>query len=238
MSLLSVFLLTVATSVFSAIAGVGGGPLLLACLPFFLPPAAVIPVHGVIRLSANVSRAWFGRRHLLLAPLRQYVLGTLCGIACGILLLDRLPAEHIPLFIACYILLNLWVPAFQRLFAPVEHFTLIGFIQTLLSVFTGGSDPMDITVLQKRYHDHHAIVSTSAAMMILSNAAKVVTYAAYGFSFAGYAWLLAAWIAAAVIGTWLGVRLRHRLRAQWLRPMLKYVLTALALWTLVRYWQG
>lgn len=235
MTLLLLTLIVAATSVFSAIAGVGGGPLLLACLPFFLPTAAVIPVHGAVRLAANVSRAWFGRRHIFAAPLRQYLAGTLLGIVTGSWLLQHLTLTHIPLFIAAYILLNLWVPSFQRLFAPIEHFTLIGFVQTLLSVFTGGSGPMDITVLHKRYDDPHAVVSTSAAMMIASNVAKVVVYVWYGFAFADNLPLLAVLVFAAVGGTWLGVRLRHRLHADFLRPLLKYLLTALALWMIVRY---
>ena len=235
MTLLLLTLIVAATSVFSAIAGVGGGPLLLACLPFFLPTAAVIPVHGAVRLTANASRAWFGRRHILPTPLRQYLLGTLCGMVVGIWGLRAVDVAHIPLFIGVYLLLNLWVPAFQRLFAPIEHFTLIGFVQTLLSVFTGGSGPMDITVLHKRYDDPHAVVSTSAAMMIASNVAKVVVYVWYGFAWRDYAALLLLLMLAAVGGTWLGVRLRQRLHAAFLRPLTKYLLTFLALNMLLRY---
>ena len=36
------------TSMTTAIAGIGGGVMLIAMMPGFLPVAAIIPVHGVV----------------------------------------------------------------------------------------------------------------------------------------------------------------------------------------------
>ena len=57
----------------------------------------------------------------------------------------------------------------------------------------------------------------------------------YGFAWRDYAALLLLLMLAAVGGTWLGVRLRQRLHAAFLRPLTKFLLTFLALNMLLRY---
>ena len=44
-------------SAIAAIAGLGGGILLMAVLLQFLDPLEVVPIHGVIQLASNSSRA-------------------------------------------------------------------------------------------------------------------------------------------------------------------------------------
>ncbi len=50
------------TSLITGVIGVGGGLLLIAILPLFLPTNALIPVHGFTQIASNVSRAYFGRK--------------------------------------------------------------------------------------------------------------------------------------------------------------------------------
>lgn len=228
-------LLNFLTSTLTAVIGIGGGMILIAFMPFFLPAAAIIPVHAATQFASNLSRAWFGRRHILVSPLRQYLLGNVLGILAGFWLIGHINLEHAPLYISAYILLNLWVPPFQRAIGRFEHFSIIGFLQTVLALFVGITGPMNVPLLMKRCNDHHAIVSTAAAMMIFAHLGKIVVYGWYGFAWLDHAALLAALIAASVAGSWAGVRLRQRARMDFLRPVLKYVLTALSLWIIVRY---
>lgn len=37
--------------------GIGGGALLLAVMAVTMPPAALIPVHGVVQVGSNLGRA-------------------------------------------------------------------------------------------------------------------------------------------------------------------------------------
>ena len=39
------------TSAFTAMAGIGGGLVLVALMPGFLPAQAIVPVHGVVQLK-------------------------------------------------------------------------------------------------------------------------------------------------------------------------------------------
>lgn len=228
-------LLNFLTSTLTAIIGIGGGMILIAFMPFFLPAAAIIPVHAATQLASNLSRAWFGRRQLLAAPLREYLVGNILGIVTGFWLVGQINLDNAPLFISLYILLNLWVPPFQRAISRFEHFAVIGFVQTVLSLFVGITGPLNMPLLLKRYDDQHAIIATAAAMMVLAHGGKIVVYGWYGFAWLDYGWLLLAMIAASIAGSWAGVRLRHRLRADFLRPLLKYVLTLLAVFSLIRY---
>lgn len=230
-------LLNFLTSTLTAIIGIGGGMILIAFMPFFLPAAAIIPVHAATQFASNLSRAWFGRRHILASPLRQYLVGNILGVMAGFWLIGRINLEHAPLYISAYILLNLWVPPFQRAIGRFEHFSIIGFIQTVLALFVGITGPMNVPLLIKRCDDHHAIVTTAAAMMIFAHLGKIVVYGWYGFAWFDHATLLAALIVASIAGSWAGVKLRQHVRMDFLRPVLKYILTALACYSIVRYLQ-
>lgn len=222
-------ILSLLTSSLTAVTGIGGGIILIAFMPLILPASAIIPIHAVTQCASNLSRAWFGRRQILIPPLRQYLLGNLAAVLVGGWLIQRLTLTHIPLFIGGYILLNLWLPAFQRSIARVEHFALIGFIQTVLSMFVGIAGAMNLPLLMKRYDDYNAIVSTAAAMMVFNHFAKVIVFTWAGFAWTDYGWLLVALVIAVSLGSWLGVYLRQRINAAFLRPVLKILLTLLAL---------
>ena len=51
------------TSFITAAFGIGGGGVLLALLASVLPPAALIPVHGLVQLGSNAGRAAIMARH-------------------------------------------------------------------------------------------------------------------------------------------------------------------------------
>ena len=53
-----------ATSILSAIVGMAGGITLLAIMLLFYDPLITIPLHGVVQLVSNSSRAFIQRSHL------------------------------------------------------------------------------------------------------------------------------------------------------------------------------
>ena len=61
-----VFLLmaSAVTSMITATLGAGGGVLLLVLMASWLPPAAIIPVHGMIQLGSNSGRAILTWHHI------------------------------------------------------------------------------------------------------------------------------------------------------------------------------
>lgn len=223
------------TSLLAALIGFGGGMLLLAVLPFFLPAAALIPLHGLAQLASNSSRALFAPRDVRWSVLPAFLLGSGLGVTVGFLLLSRLPLALLPLLIGAYMLLNLWHRGFKQLTGKAENFVLLGFIQTGLGLFVGATGPLTMTALLKQTQDQNQIIATSALLMTVSHLCKVLLFGSLGFVYSDYLWPLLAMCAGAIAGSWLGSRLRPPGQHQNYILLLKLALTLLALHLL---WQG
>ena len=70
-------ILTFFTSTVAGVVGLGGGMLLIAVLPTFLPLNAIIPVHGVTQMSSNISRAIFGIKDVQFEVLPKFIFGSI-----------------------------------------------------------------------------------------------------------------------------------------------------------------
>lgn len=217
------------TSALTAITGLGGGMILIGLMPFFVPAAAIVPVHGVTQLVSNATRAWFGRDGLDFRYVWQFLAGSLVGLVIFGVLVRFVHLELIPLFIGIYILLITWSDRFNQAIRRFESFFLVGFIQTGLGVFVGTPGPLNIAVLNKHYDDNHVVVTTGALMMTVVHTAKLVVYVTMGFAFADYWQLLVMMVVMATLGSWFGTKLRHKIDLNWLRKILPYLLTCIAL---------
>ena len=67
-------LLTFFTSTIAGIVGIGGGMMLIAILPAFLPLNALIPVHGLTQMSSNFSRAVFGYKDVQYETIPKFLI--------------------------------------------------------------------------------------------------------------------------------------------------------------------
>ncbi len=217
------------TSALTAITGVGGGMILIGLMPLFVPAAAVVPVHGVTQFVSNASRAWFGRKDVALEHFWSFLFGSISGLVVFGILIRFVQLELVPLFIGIYILLITWSDKFNQLIRKFEKFWLVGFIQTGLGVFVGTPGPLNIAVLNKHYDDNHVVVSTGALMMAVVHFAKLIVYVSVGFAFADYWQLLVMMIVMATLGSWVGTKLRHKIKMSWLKTILPYILTLLAI---------
>lgn len=226
---LALALANLLTSALTAITGVGGGMILIGLMPLFVPAAAVVPVHGVTQLVSNATRAWFGRKALDWRYVGQFLVGSLVGLAVFGVLIRYVELTLIPLFIGVYILLITWSSAFNRLIRRFESFFWVGFLQTGLGVFVGTPGPLNIAVLNKHYDNNHVVVTTGALMMTVVHSAKLLVYLSLGFAFTEYWQLLVMMVIMATVGSWLGTRLRQRISMPWLKKVLPWLLTVLAL---------
>ena len=74
-----------------------------------------------------------------------------------------------------------------------------------------------------------ALIGTKAACQSLGHLTKMIVFVTTGFAFGPYALLLACMIPAAVVGTWAGSRLLHRVDDVLFTRLYKTVLTLIAL---------
>lgn len=224
-----IIILNIATSVISAISGVAGGIILLAALPYFLPPAAIIPVHGATQLASNFSRAWFGRHSIVWSAFFRFFVGGIFGACVFGYAISFVRLDAITLFVGLYILATQWSRTFSRALKTIESYFLLGFLQTGLGLFVGTPGPLAVALLSKNLRDLNAIISTSALMSSVVHLAKLPVFFALGFDFLAHFWLIFWMMIAAVLGSALGERVRKKIATDAIRRVMPWVLSALAI---------
>ncbi|UJF18319.1 sulfite exporter TauE/SafE family protein [Vibrio sp. SS-MA-C1-2] len=223
-------LISFTTSAFNAIAGAGGGMVMMGALPIWLPSNAVVPIHGLVQLFSNGSRAYFLRKNIDYASLKTFVIGCLLGSILGGLLLQDFPTEWLPLIIGIYILLNTWVKPFIKALARFEHPVVLGAIQGAFGLFVGAPGPLIISAMKKRYcNDYAKLVATIAVFNSISHFSKLVIYIVIGFSFEAYWQIGLVMIGAAIIGSLVGKMLQSKIPTRYLQWLLTSLLTLLAI---------
>ena len=218
-----------ATSALTAVTGIGGGMMLIAIMPGFLPAAAIVPVHALVQLFSNASRAMFGWRFLRWEFTLAFVAGSIIGGGIAASITREINLEYTPLFIAAYILFVVWGPPLKFKKPPPGEFVLIGAIQTGLSLVVGATGPMSQAALMARDLKRDALVVSGALMTSFTHLTKVLIFALLGFSFASYWQLILGMSVAVTLGALLGTRIRYRVPEATFRKILKWALTLLAL---------
>ena len=89
-------LITFFTSTIAGVVGLGGGMMLIAILPSFLPLNALIPIHGLTQMSSNFSRAIFGYKYVKIETIPKFLFGSLCGIALFASILYLISLKYVP----------------------------------------------------------------------------------------------------------------------------------------------
>ncbi len=226
-------LITFLTSTVAGVVGIGGGMMLIAILPSFLPLNALIPVHGLTQMSSNFSRAVFGYKDVKVEVIPKFLFGSLFGIGFFASILYFISLEYVPLFIGTYILLSLWSNKFNEKLKRYESYFLAGFFQTGLSIVVGATGPLTMTLLLKDYNDKNIVVATGAALMSITHTLKVFAFMFFGFVFFDYIGILAAMILGAVVGSWTGTKLRDKIDGKKFLMVLKVLLSLLAIKVIV-----
>ncbi|UNU73798.1 sulfite exporter TauE/SafE family protein [Moraxella nasovis] len=226
---LTLSIINLFTSALAGITGVGGGTILIGLMPMFLPAFAIVPIHGITQLSSNVSRIWFGRDEIDFTHLKPFVIGAFTGVIVFGVLVRFVQLDLVPLFIACYILLTQHSSRINQLLKGIENFYLIGFLQVGIGMFVGAPGPLHMPMLLKLYDDKSVAVTVGSMMMTVVHTLKLMVYVSMGFAFWQYWQLIGLMVAAAVFGSYLGVRLRHRLPMTWLKVAMPWILTVIAI---------
>lgn len=224
-----------ATSVLSAILGMAGGITLLAVMLLFLDPLVAIPLHGVVQLASNGSRAWVQRRHVDVGIAWRYgVLLLPMGFA-GLGLARSLPPDATRMVIGLFVLGATWAPGWLLLGTHPEaagrnrRFLVLGGVVGFLNVTLGATGPLIAPFFLNLGLGRQEVVGTKAACQVLGHLAKLVVFGVVGFAYAAWAGLLALLCAAVVAGTWLGSRILERVDERTFTWLYKGVLTLVAL---------
>lgn len=227
-----------ATSFITAAFGIGGGAVLLAILASLLPPAALIPVHGLVQLGSNAGRAAIMWRHLDRSVLGPFVVGTAIGIAAGGAIAVQLPPPVVQIGVGCFILWTVALPppAILRRSAAAA-----GVFSSFLSMFFGGTGPFVAAFIRTLDHDRLTHLSTHSTFMTVQHSAKTVAFGFLGFAFGPWLALILAMVASGFAGTVAGRLVLTRIDEALFRRVLRWILVILALrliWAGGRDWFG
>lgn len=229
-----------ATSILSAIVGMAGGITLLAVMLLFLDPLLAIPLHGVVQLVSNSSRAWIQRSHVDVGIAWRYALLLLPMGFAGLALARELPPSATRMMIGAFVLLATWFPGWLLLGTHPERaernrrFVVLGGVVGLLNVTLGATGPLIAPFFLNLGLSRFALVGTKAACQSLGHLAKIAVFGVAGFAFGTWWSLLGVLCALVVAGTWVGSRLLESVNERAFVVLYKSVLTIIAAQLILR----
>ena len=209
--------------------GLGGGVLVFATMALFLPPAALIPVHGVVQLGSNLGRAALMMRHVMSPIIPAFLAGTVLGAAVGGQLVVTLPTPLLQAILAAFVLYATWAPKFQASSPGKGTFFGVGALGTFATMFVGATGPLIAPFVAAACKERQQVVATHAILMTIQHGFKILVFGVLGFAFGPYVPLLAGLLAFGFAGTSAGRLVLDRLPERVFRIGLKVILTLIAL---------
>lgn len=209
--------------------GIGGGVLLLAILASVLPPAALIPVHGLVQLGSNGNRAIMTRQHIDWSMVKSFTVGALIGALAASFVVIQLPLYLIQLCVALFILFLIWGPKPQRHQVSKNAQITYGAATTFLSMFVGATGPLVASVVHRQSYDKQSITATFATCMSFQHLLKMLVFSLVGFAFWQWLPLIILMIVGGMFGTWIGLKMLNKIPTGLFKVIFKALITLLAL---------
>lgn len=226
---LLLILSSVLTSMITASLGAGGGVLLLVLMTLWLPPAALIPVHGMVQLGSNGGRMLLTWRSIDWRLLAAFAPGVLVGALLAAWLLVELPVWLWQVTIATFVLYLCWGPPLPAMALAGPGTFVAAVLTSFVSMFVGATGPLVAAFVKQVHRERFATVATFAAAMTLQHAPKALVFGFAGFVFLDWLAFIAAMIVAGLAGTWIGIHLLRSINDRRFAQALNILLTLLAL---------
>ena len=228
------------TAALTAVAGAGGGMILLVVMLQFADPLVAIPAHGMIQLCSNGTRA-ISLRHDIDRPLLvPFVVPLLPCTVAGYLIADAIPRTSGRAIIGGFALLAVWWPTATRRLAPAPdrgtRFAGVGVVAGLLNPTVGAAGPLLAPAFRAAASSHVVFVATFAVAQVLGHVTKVTVFAFAGYSWSEHLAMIAVGIVGVVVGTRVGARWLRRLEPAPLDRLFRLVVTVGALRLLLGWW--
>ncbi len=224
-----VFAVLIATSFIGSLItvalGIGGGGMLLAVMATLVPPAALIPTHGVIQIGSNLGRALVTFRHIFWPALPAFSLGSVIGAATGGALVINLPGAWVQIGVGSFVI---WSVLGRPPRGVRDWPVLVGAVSSFLTMFFGATGLFVATFTKSQELPRHAHVATHATLMTVQHGVKTIMFGLLGFAFADWWAFVAAMIAAGFCGTLVGTTVLNRIDDRRFKLALDVVLVLLS----------
>ncbi len=215
------------TSLLTAVAGIGGGMLLLALMAQLFAPAILIPLHGIAQFFSNANRGVIHRNKLEWTYLKPFIIGSAIGAFAFVPLVVFVDATIGAIAVGLFILLVVWFPQWLNVsrLPPL----LSGGLISGLGVLFGATGPLAMSAHPKANWSKEQIVGNHGAAMAFQHGVKVIAYLVAGVQLYQYLWHVVVLFFGAWLGTFAGTHLLKRIADARFKVMLKWVLTLLGL---------
>lgn len=204
----------VLTAALTAVAGAGGGVVLLVVMLQFVDPVVAIPAHGVVQLVSNGTRTITMRDDAEPALLRWYLPLLLPATVVGYVIADGIPRDVGRAVVGVFALLAVWWPAATAWLAPrgggVRRLSLVGAVAGLLNPTIGATGPLLAPAFRTVTRDHVGFVATFSLVQTINHLAKVAVFGVAGFVWSDHLPMIVVASAGVVVGTRVGARYIRR----------------------------
>lgn len=232
MELVAIGLAAFATSILSALAGLGGGIILLAVIAQFFAPTVAIPIHGGIQLVANGTRAAMLREAIAWRPVGWSSLLLFPASLLGVAVASAIPEHTTRLILGLFVLVIAWKPSLLRWRGseklPEKALIGVGAVSGFLNTTVGASGPVTSPFFKSVTATHRAFVATAGASQVVAHSSKIVAYLLDNFAISEHLAVIGIGILGVTAGSRVGTRLLGRVDESHLATLFKAVLTALA----------
>ena len=202
-------------AVLSAVAGFGGGVVLLPIFVSVLGAREAVAVLTITQLVSNGSRVWFNRGEIRCGLVGLFAAGAIPAALAGAVVLTRAPVPLLTRVIGVFLLVMvIWRrvrPAGVRL--DDRGFVAIGAASGFGSALVGSVGPLVAPFFLARGLTGAAYIGTEAASAVVMHATKLIVFGAVAVLTARTALLGLALAPATIAGAWLGRRVVDRLPA-------------------------
>jgi uncharacterized membrane protein YfcA len=216
------------TAMVSAVAGFGGGVLLLvACIGVLGPRNAVVVV-TIAQLASTGGRMWFNRTEISRRLVGVFSLGAVPGAVAGALLLTATaPHTHARMIGGFLLALVLW-RHFHRaaVHLPDPVFAVIGAAAGVGSGLLGSVGPLVAQFFLARGLVRGAFIGTNASVYFILHVVKLVIYGQTAVLTYATALIGLLLVPASVAGSWAGKQIVDRVPAGAFVNMVDFVVVA------------
>lgn len=218
--------------------GIGGGALMLAILASILPPAVLIPIHGVVQVGSNLGRALIMLKHIDWPVVPAFVGGSIIGVAIGGSIAMSIPAEAVQVGVGLFIIWSVFSrpPAIFRRWSA-----LTGAFSSFLTMFFGATGPFIASYVKTLQLGREAHVATHSALMTIQHVLKTIAFGFLGFAFGPWLPFVVAMIVFGFAGTVVGRQILTKItdiRFFYILNAILLLLAARLIWTGAEGWLG
>lgn len=222
--------LSFVTSLLTSIFSLGGGLIMLVALAQSFSPGTLIPLHGAIQLSNNLSRTFVYKEFFEWDLIQNILIATTFGALGGILLFGAIPEQILIWLIAGTILFLTWAPLDNFILSVMRNDWFCGFISGFAGIFIGANGPLVTAYMRTKNLSPEFLVANHGAVMIYQHFIKIILFMYFfSFSLKEYLFFILILAVAGYAGAVLGKRLITSISYESFNIALKLLLSLLAL---------